>query len=258
MILEWLQALTTPCPASWRKMGFLHQAIGINARQARHRSAWKSHTDYTKTFILKSAEQCDKHRKALLFGAATLHDLPVRELAQRFDEVILIDLFHLWQSRWLAATHNNINLEVCDLTNSLDDFWQGRTEVRNPEVWLNDDTVDFIVSANIASQLPLIPLDWLENAVKSVNRDVMGQAIIQAHFDYLKKFDARVCLVTDLERITCDETGTELERKSALFDLPVPDHQASWTWNIAPLGEIENSRQVSHIVIASNLGQNSD
>ena len=241
-------------------MGYLHQAIGINARYHRHQKAWQTHIDNSQKFILNAADNCERKRKVVLMGAAALHDLPVRALAEQFDEVILVDLFHLWSTRWLAFTTPNIKLEVCDLTASLADTSAGSTDNSIPGAYLDDDDVDLVVSANIASQLPLIPIEWLKQTSK-IDADQsyrFGQKIINAHFEYLGQFSATVCLICDLERMTTDQTGSELSRISALFDLPAPEHQASWTWDIAPLGENNKKQATSHIVIASVMSQNSD
>jgi hypothetical protein len=241
-------------------MGYLHQAIGINARYHRHQKAWQTHIDNSRQFILNAADNCERKRKVVLMGAAALHDLPVRALAEQFEEVILVDLFHLWSTRWLAFTTRNIKLEVCDLTASLANTRTGSHDISEPRAYLDDDDIDLVVSANVASQLPLIPIDWLMQVsrIEADQSDKFGKKIIKAHFDYLEQFSASVCLICDVERVTSDQTGSELSRTSALFDLPTPEHQASWTWEIAPLGEIDKNQATSHIVIASVMSQNSD
>ena len=259
MILEWLQSITTSCPPLWRKMGYLHQTIGINARLARNRAAWKPHLDHSRDFILEAATKCPQHRKAVLMGAAVLHDLPVKQLVTMFDEVVLVDLFHLWPARWLAFRTANVHLRVCDLTASLDQLGQGVPRTGTPTAFLDDSEIDFVVSANIASQLPLIPLDWLATqfSVEEQSRHDLGRVLVSSHIDYLQKFTAVTCLVSDSERIVRDETGKEISRETALYDIAPPSSQATWTWDIAPLGETSPNRAVSHIVIAAILGQNS-
>jgi hypothetical protein len=240
-------------------MGYLHQAIGIDARYARHRNAWRPHLENSRDFILTSAKSCKRRRKAVLMGAGTLHDLPVQALANLFEEVVLVDLFHLWSTRWLAFNNKNITLKACDLTASLETIYSGDATVHEPVEFLDDDDVDFVVSANIASQLPLIPLDWLNNCfnIDAGKRQQFGEEIISAHFDYLKKFKATACLISDAERITLDESGEEASRQSALFGASPATQQASWEWDIAPYGELNRQQATRHIVIAAILGQNS-
>jgi hypothetical protein len=259
LIVEWLQSVTTPCPAAWRQMGYLHQAIGIDARYSRHRQAWQPHINHSRKFVLKAAQTCKRRRKAVLMGAAAVHDLPVSELADMFDEVVLVDLFHLWQTRWLARRNPKIKLQAVDLTSSLDDIHRGTIRITKPDLFLTDDTVDFVVSGNIASQLPLIPLDWL--AVRSLlteeTRSNFGQSLIKAHIEYLSDFDAKVCLITDYQRLKNTADGNEVSRSSALFDVAPPAWVEEWNWEIAPVGEISPDEATSHIVIGAILGQNS-
>jgi hypothetical protein len=240
-------------------MGYLHQTIGINARIARNRTAWQPHLEQSRDFVLNAAANCPQRRKAVLMGAAVLHDLPVERLANLFDEVVLVDLFHLWPARWLTFTKANITLQVCDLTASLDLLGQGTRKTGTPSAFLDDADVDFVVSANIASQLPLIPMDWLARqfSVDEQTRHDLGQELVASHFRYLQKFTGTTCLISDSERLVLDETGAEISRTTALFDIVPPPATTSWTWDIAPLGETEPNRAISHIVIGAVLGQNS-
>jgi hypothetical protein len=193
-------------------------------------------------------------------GAAAIHDLPVRELSNLFEEVVLVDLFHLWPARWLAFRYPNVTLKTCDLTGSLERVFAGDMTVAQPTAFLDDEAVDFVISANVASQLPLLPLDWLHqtNTVDQAQRDQFGQQLVSAHFDYLKKFRGTACLICDIQRVTTQKDGVETVRQSALFDAVPPEYQTEWTWNIAPPGEIDKKQATFHIVIASILGQNSD
>ena len=259
MIVEWLQSLTTPCPAPWRQMGFLREAIGINARYSRNKTAWQSHLKHSRTAVLTAADNCPKKRKVVLLGAAAVHDLPVAELADMFDEVVLVDLFHLWRARWLAFRQPNITLVACDLTASLETIWRGNTDITKPTVFIDDPAIDLVVSGNIASQLPLLALSWLKRK-SSLTEDAcqhVGRDLISAHFNWLSGFRGTVCLITDRERLTFDSEGREVHRESALFDVPSPAANNEWVWEIAPPGEINNKVARSHIVISSILGQNS-
>ena len=240
-------------------MGYLHQTIGIDARYTRQRNAWRPHLENSQAFILKTAQSCKRRRKAVLMGAATLHDLPLEALANLFEEIVLVDLFHLWSARWLAFKNQIITLNVCDLTASLETIYSGDTTVHEPVEFLDDDDVDFVVSANIASQLPLIPLDWLKGHfnIDARERQKFGEEIISAHFDYLDKFRATTCLISDAERVALDKNGKAISRQPALFGISPPPHQASWEWDIAPYGELNHQLATRHIVIAAILGQNS-
>jgi hypothetical protein len=45
-----------------------------------------------------------------------------------------------------------------------------------------------------------------------------------------------VCLVADHEFIKRDKGGSIISRASTVYDLNLPDPDASWTWNIVPAG----------------------
>ncbi len=94
MLKEALEHWLTPCPRRWRKMGYLREQIAIDARLGRHRAEWAPHLEAPRREISAAAIRCGGRRCVLVVGAGLHHDLPIGELAERFDRVVLADLVH--------------------------------------------------------------------------------------------------------------------------------------------------------------------
>ena len=256
MIREWLAYLTTPVDRQVRRMGFLTECVAIEARYRRHAAAWSGHQRRTKQAITAAIADCDQKRRVVVFGAALVLDLPLAALAEAFQDVILVDVLFMRASRQQAAAFDNVSLLVHDLTQSLTKIEAGIPEVAAPDRFLDDASIDLVLSVNVLSQLAIIPNVYLNRHFGAdERRDVaVGQALVQRHVDYLQQFTCEVLLVTDVERIIEDRAGFEVARMSAVFDVSLPSADDEWDWSIAPYGEIDHLHQVRHRIRACRWG----
>jgi len=255
MIAEWFEYLTTPCPWSLRRMGYLRESIGIRSRYRRHTAAWAEHLDNSKRVIRAGIEACSDRRKAVIFGAGLVYDLPLEDLSAAFDDVLLVDLVHLRPARRAAARWSNVALVTADLTASLEGVYRGQTDVAAPQAFLDDATVDYVVSANVASQLAVLPVECLRKRFglgEDAGRD-LGAALVQAHLDYLGRFNCPALMISDQTRIWHDGQGREVQRDDALYGLELPPSDESWSWAMAPLGEVERRYSVTNTVVATRI-----
>src|SRR5262245_36290369 len=124
MIGEWLERLLTTCPVHLRDMGYLREMLGIRRRQRRFGAAWEPHCASARRIILAAAGKCDRRRRAVVLGSGWLHDVPLDELAARFDEVLLVDLFHPLSVRRRVRRYRNVRLVADDVTATLERVWR--------------------------------------------------------------------------------------------------------------------------------------
>ena len=115
MLAEWFRHLTTPCPATLKNMGYLKELIAIEARHARQRTAWASHLEACKKLILGAADAVKPGRVAVL-GSGLLLDVPLKELSEKFTDVLLVDIFHMPAVEKRVAGLANVQLITADLT----------------------------------------------------------------------------------------------------------------------------------------------
>jgi hypothetical protein len=95
MLRDWLAHALTPCPAPWKRLGYLREQIAIDARATRLRVDWADHLANSRAAIRQALSTMPPGRSALVLGAGQHHDLPLAELCGRFREVWLADLVHL-------------------------------------------------------------------------------------------------------------------------------------------------------------------
>lgn len=238
MLIELLHLLVTPAPFAHRRRGHLRESVLLMSRGRRCRAAWAPHLTAARAAILAACEGLERRRVAVVLGSGLLQDVPIAELAARFEAVHLVDAIHLWPARLQALAYPHVRLITADLAAAPD--WG------DPLAALcGGEAVDFVVSANLLSQLPILPLD----RPGFVPPD-LGTRIVQAHLDGLGRLRARVCLVTDVEQIEEDRDGRATDRLDLLHGVRLGRPDRSWTWELAPFGEAARHRRLLHRVEA--------
>ena len=242
MLGELFRYLVTPCPRYARKMGYLHEQISIKARFDRCRRAWEPHLERTKNIIRAAMQKCPTRRKAVIFGSGMLYDIPLSELANSFEQVVLVDVVHPLGAGWRLA---NVTAQAADVTGTAETVYRlayrgGEPLPRvAPQAFCDDAEIDLIASVNLLSQLAYLPCKYLAEAAVYPKEEIsaFGRDVVQAHIDYLKRLPGVAALICDLERITLDRAGTATERLSALRGVKLPWSGEEWTWDLAPRPE---------------------
>lgn len=245
MLLELCEYLLTPCPPLARRVGLKREAVAIRARHARNRLAWQPHLEASKAFMLECARRVAPQGAdlAVVLGSGALLDVPLCELAGMFGRVILADMVHPLAARRQARSLPGVSLVHLDVSGALEDALSGREPGdragRALPDYLDALRPDFIVSANILSQIPLAPLALLHGAAAQG----LGARLVREHLLALQGAAAPACLITDTLRLG-GEKPLDLLHGVALPWAP----ERTWTWNIAPRPEISPERDYSHQV----------
>lgn len=243
MIFELYQWLRTPCSPLARRLGYLGEAIAVEARHRRHRSAWEPHLAACRAIIGRAADACGHRRRVAVLGSGALLDIPLDDLAAKFQQVELIDMVHPRRARQRARLFPNVTLREADLTGLAARLLPGGRPPRpGPPIALSDDT-DLVVSANLLSQLAVLPGAWLlkRRRIGEAERLSLSRDLLAAHLDWLASVPAQVCLVTEVERAYFDPSGARVQGWDALFGLPLPPAEAVWAWDIGRGGETAES-----------------
>lgn len=255
MLAEIAEYLLTPCPSAARKLGYLAEAVAIRARHRRCRAAWQSHLENSREAMLEAARACPDRKCALVMGSGALLDVPVEQLARMFDRVALADVVHPLSARWRVRRLGNVRLVTLDVTGVLDALAR---EPRIPESapqalrgLIQAESPDLAVSANILSQLPLLPLRRLESAGAHTPQelDAFAQRLMADHVSLLESCPGAACLLTDIR--WHGTAGVENPLRGVVLPPPV----RTWTWNVAPRPEISRDRDVFHEVGYFLLGR---
>ena len=238
MLIELLHLLATPVPFAHRRRGYLRESVMLLSRSRRCRAAWAEHLDRSRAAVIAACAALPSRRTAIVLGSGLLQDVPLAHLAERFAAVHLVDAVHLWPARRQARAFPNVRLVTADLTGLLDGG--------DPLAALcGGADVDFVVSANLLSQLPILPLDR-----RGAVPPDLGRRIVAAHCDGLARLAARVCLLTDLEQVEEDRAGRITDRLDLLHGVRLGSPDRTWTWELAPFGEAARDRRQRHRVAA--------
>lgn len=108
-------------PRAFELLGFAETSAGIARTQRENREAWWSHARHHKGFILDAAARVARPRLAAVLGAGKAYDLPLEELAQRFERVVLVDIDAAALAETRSATiketlRERVELRTMDLT----------------------------------------------------------------------------------------------------------------------------------------------
>jgi len=261
VLVEWLQYLTTPCPPPVRRLGYLKQAIGLQARARRCARAWQPHLDACRAVIESAAAGCAGRRRAVVVGSGLLRELPLTALAEGFEEVVLADIVQLWPARLAVRRHSNLELVQADVTGLAEPVFtltrgapqvggEARLPHHLPNLFL-DDPPDLLVSANVVSQLPLLLREALEAwdpSLAARELDAFCRSVINNHLIWLHAFPGRVALIADVERQVHDGE-TVVQREDALFGVDFPYRGREWVWDLAPQPEVDARYGLRHRMV---------
>lgn len=236
-------------------LGYREGAVRLWSRHGRCKRAWAPHLENTRRIVAEAAQAAPGRRTALVFGSGLLADLPLDVLVAKFERVVLVDVVHLPTVRWRTRRLANVAHVVADLTGvarGLAAGFSGVPPEPGSDFGLDDASVDFVVSLNLVSQLPIAPVDWLEHRCSwtEAAAAAYGGRIVAAHFAHLRRFQAPVCVIADRSRVYLDRDGRTIETDDALCGFVPPPSDAEWDWELAPLGEHDRDYAIRNRVFA--------
>jgi hypothetical protein len=267
MILELLRHWLTPCPAPLKRLGVLHDLIALDQRAKRQAAAWAPHRQACQDAITAMAHHASptgQAKRAVIIGSGLLLEIPLPILAERFAEVILVDLYHLPKIARQARRYSNVTLLAHDITGLLDRLAPALAQgaLPLPEVTLpKAEEAELIVSANCLSQLSGIPLA-VATAKGGFSPDqcmAWERQIIASHLTALTTWAAQgrtVGLLCDDERQwTNPQDEHPLESAPLLANTPLPPRQnlRDWWWSLAPAPEESRRWSIRHHMTSGTL-----
>lgn len=242
MLLAWALSLVNPAPLRLRRRGYVRQSGLLHARSRRCRAAWAPHLARARGVILAAAEATVGRGSAVVLGSGLLDDVPLDALAKLFDRVTLVDAVHPWPARLAARRHGNVALMTAEISAGLTD----------PGLAGLCAAADLIVSANLLSQLPIVPIEAYEaRSLEAPPR--LGTQIVETHLaalDRLAGHVERICLITDTVQRAEDRAGRVTDSLDLMFGVMLPPPTEAWDWELAPFGEVSRRRRLIHRVHA--------
>lgn len=229
MILEVLEYLATPCPGWARQMGYLRESIAIRHRARRCRNAWAEHQARTRAEILKAAETIPPETEIIVLGAGLCLDVPVQALADRPGRLTLVDAIRPLGLRLPA----DVRFMTGDVEGSARSLYEHR--LRGDSPMLDFTKAGLIVSVNLISQLPLLPVQWCQR--HGLPTDGLAAEIMGRHVTNLAAHPAPALLIGDAVRRRVDSDDTVLEEIDLARQAGLPSPETTWTWPVVPAAE---------------------
>ncbi len=250
MLLDLLHWLVQPASLPARRLGYAGDSVRLASRSRRCRATWAPHLAAAKDTVRTAMEDLPRRDLAVVLGSGLLDDVPIADLAAAFRRVALVDAVHPWRGRWRARGHANVARLVHDLSGT-QGLMLGGSDGFEPVLPPVCATADLVVSANLLSQLPILPVARLESVGRLgpwTDPEAFGRRIVAAHLDALAGLSARICLVTDRDETEEDRDGRVLERIDLLHGVDPGPAPRSWDWVLAPFGEASRDRRLVHRV----------
>jgi hypothetical protein len=230
---------------------FIGYSVNLWSRAGRCSRQWGEHEENSRSAILQAMGGLRQSRTAVVLGSGLLRDVPIKELAQAFDTIVLVDLVHLASVRlWIRLKgYRNMRLIERDLS-GYDELAAG--SVPEPLGFLRSvPYLDFVVSANLLSQIGRGAMRRYEAEQPGRMPDDTGARLIGAHLADLAALPCRTCLLTDTSYAVIDRTGKVHDDADLLHGISPPTAKTCWSWPVAPIGEESADYQIVHRVIAA-------
>lgn len=239
--------------------GHLYEAIALIEREKRCRSHWLSHRTMCKNIIKDSVQMITNKTSILILGSGPLHEIPIDFLSQSFDRVDLVDVVHLLSTKKEHAHLKNLHFIEADITELEMELLKTKKKLNKVPSQFLDQSYDFVISANLLSQLAYHQRNFLEKKatprLSNEELDRFAHQVTFDHFLYLKKFSCPVLLVTDVETILLDEKELIVQTETPYINFFFPKPILEWWWNVAPIPEYHKDLAVKMKVQAFILNR---
>lgn len=267
MIGEFIRYLTTFAPERTRKFGYLKRLIALEFRARRCATAWASHQRNVRNVIVKAADLCEQHEIAVILGSGLLLEVPLKALAEKFERVYLVDIFHMPQVRRETKKHFNVKLLTGDITGVFAAMKEnrppgGHTPAPPPRI-PHLKEADLIVSCMCLTQLAGPFVDYFEKTrgFSDLDSDKLAYQIMEQHCKAIATEATGVgVIITDTDRFAMqdDKMVSRTDLLKALKLPPTPNiiHNEEWDWLIAPHPEEHPSHDYIHAVTAKVYQRN--
>ncbi|NOZ66369.1 MAG: hypothetical protein GXP00_07730 [Alphaproteobacteria bacterium] len=241
MIFEAIQHILTPAGKEVKALGYVREAIAIEARYKRCRTAWASHLEKCHQHIITAAERRAPNSTIMIIGSGALHDVPMAALSAY--NLNLVDIVHLPKVRRRYRNDPNVTFLEQDVTGLALPMYQNGTALGMPP---SLPKADLVISLNILSQLPLNLIKYAEKHSIPLP-DGFARSVMTDHLALLKTIAPHALIIGDRERhYKKGETLVEIE--TALPDIDLPEPMETWPWHIAPEGELDKDISLIHQV----------
>ena len=252
-------------------LGFAEASAGIARTQRENREGWWAHARRSKAFILDAVARVANPHLAVVLGSGKAYDLPLAELAQRFERLVLIDIDAAALEATCAATirdRRNVELRPMDVTGVMTQLAHGiQLALEAPETAFEalcrsyrlaslprfvDERADLLVSGMMLSQLGLQPKLAAKRHYEARFRqpfpeswgapwDGLERKLQQDHIDSFAAQARLTVLSSDVGHRSGGETWSVIGAQHLEARIPPTLRilaRAAWSWTRVRAGEV--------------------
>ena len=240
MIIEFIKSLTEKAIPSAKTFGHVYESVAIQKRHERCLTHWKDHINHCQHEILNFINSCPNKNSILILGSGPLHEIPLDDILKLASHVVLVDAIH--PKEVLKKYRDNPCVEFIfhDISELENDLINGKVQNKVPQLFLDNNNFDIVISANLLSQIPYHIKKYLEKKFKHLSENQIDQYCIQVakdHINYLNSFNANILLITDVETNIIYPQQNLIEVETPYHEKLFQKFNREWIWELSPIGE---------------------
>ena len=237
-------------PGAFAALDYAAASAGIARTQRENRDGWYAHARRNRSFILDAAARVARPHLAVVLGAGKAYDLPLAELAARFERVVLVDIDAAALAAASAATvpdaalRERLELKALDLT--------GVTSRLAREIQLKstaDETLEAFEQLCRSYRLDAPPRWLAEPADLIVSSMVLSQLGLQPKLTAKRRFEERFGRISESQWSAWNDLEFSLQRdhidalaahaELAVLSSDVMHHSGGESWSVVGASRLE-------------------
>lgn len=241
-------------------MGYYDYQQGLIYRHLNQKGGWDKHLEHCRSFIMKALE-IYKPVKVTVLGSGWLLELPLKEMIDLTEEVVLVDIIHPPEVISQAGSMKKVTLNEEDITGGLiEEVWNKR--IQNPffkrtrsleniivPEYKPENDPGMVISLNILTQLESLPVGFIKKRSKIDEEELnlFRHEIQKKHIEFLKNHIS--VLITDTNELFTDKSGKETDIKTVMTDLPESRYSEKWSWDFDLKGsDYHNKKSILEVL----------
>ena len=236
------------------KMGYYDYQHGLIYRHIKQQGRWDKHLERCRNMIIRAIDQF-KPEKITVLGSGWLLELPLAEMIERTQKIVLVDIVHPPEVITQTAEYTNIHIVEEDVTGGLIELiWKkagnrtflnrlrSLTDIVVPEYTPGSDP-GMVISLNILTQLEILPLKLLRRKCRKAAEDdfmTIRKEVQNNHIRFLENHKS--ILISDIAEIFKKAGGDTYENSTVVVELPRGKEREEWSWDFDLTGTDYNRK----------------
>ncbi|OFX78256.1 MAG: hypothetical protein A2X12_09080 [Bacteroidetes bacterium GWE2_29_8] len=222
---------------------YIKDQKGILKRYNREKENWDYHLNFTKNYIINFIKK-NKGGNVCVLGSGWLLDVPLKELSEYSNKVLLVDIYHPKSIiKEVNKDYSNVYFLETDinggvmqnLANSFKTLKKGSNKLSLESICESSFSIEgdfnIFISVNLLNQLDIIVADYIKkhkiyrsDEIRNIRANIQNN-----HINFLKNKNS--CLISDIEEKLTDDNGKTILTNNLLYgDISMAKNIEKWEW----------------------------